>query len=177
MIKILHLSTGGTITGCAPEYPQIADLAAFFSDAIHIEKYLCDSLKMTAEYSSVEICNKDSRDINEQDLKNLQNEIEKAYSTTKHFLITHGTYTMPETAIYLMDNLPENILNDVSIILTGAMYPMNLIGSDGLMNLGASVSSLINSDKPLGIKINMHGKNWEPRTIEKDTENLIFKEI
>ncbi|MFC1600195.1 asparaginase domain-containing protein, partial [Patescibacteria group bacterium] len=140
-------------------------------------KYLTVSLKISADYSMKTICNKDSREINNDDREKLTQEIEKAYKEdTKLFLITHGTFTMPETGIYLMENLPEELLSDISIVLTGAMYPMNLMGGDGLLNLGASVSSLINADKSFGVKINMHGKNWNPRNIDKDVDNLVFKE-
>ncbi len=178
MRKILHLATGGTITGCAPEYPQIAELAACFSDSTDIEKYLTLSLKVYADYSMKIICNKDSREITEEDRKALAQEISNAHENgIKSILITHGTFTMPETGMFLLENLPEDILSDVSIVITGAMYPMNLAGGDGLLNLGASISSLINADTPLGVVINMHGKNWDPRKIKKDAENLIFEEI
>lgn len=176
MKKILHLSTGGTITGCEADYPAISKLSHFFSDPIDIEKYLNESLRMVATYSRREICNKDSRGITEQDRAVLKIEIERAFEEGIHdFLITHGTYTMPETGIYLMENLSEDCLNNISVVLTGAMYPMNLVGGDGLLNLGASVSMLINSESPFGIKINMHGKNWDPKLIEKDADSLIFK--
>lgn len=178
MREILHLSTGGTITGCESDYPAISKIAAFFKDAVDIGKYMKEALKVSADYSIREVCNKDSRDMTDDDRKILKSEIERAYNEgIKHFLITHGTYTMPETGVYLLDNLSEGILKDTSIILTGAMYPMNLFGGDGLMNLGASVSVLINSDKPLGVKLNFHGKNWDPRHTKKDDRNLIFKEV
>ena len=177
MKKILHLSTGGTITGCESEYPAISKISMFFADAIDIDKYLTQALKISADYSLKEVCNKDSREITNDDRKVLTIEIERAYKEgINHFLVTHGTFTMPDTGIYLLDNLSEDILNDASIVITGAMYPMNLMGGDGLLNLGASVSDLINSDKSLGVVISMHGKNWDPRKITKDAENLIFKE-
>lgn len=177
MEKILHLSTGGTITGCETDYPVIAKLSHFFGDPVDIEKYLTESMKVTAEYEGREICSKDSRAITKDDRVILCKEIERAYKTgTKRFLITHGTFTMPDTGIFLLENLPKEVLTDISVVLTGAMYPMNLIGGDGLLNLGASVAVLINAEKPLGVVINMHGKNWNPRHIEKDADNLVYVE-
>lgn len=177
MRKILHIGTGGTISGCESDYSAIDKIAKFFTDAIDIGKYLSESLHISAEYSTREVCFKDSRDINEYDRKIIQQEIERAYEEgIRHFFITHGTYTMPETGKYLIENLPQEILEKVNAVITGAMYPMNLVGGDGLLNIGASVSSLINSDLFFGVKINMHGKNWDPYKIQKDAKNLIFEE-
>ena len=177
MKKILHLSMGGTISGCETDYPQIENLAQFFPNSVDIEVYFTHSMKIPAEYSAKEVCKKDSRSITDDDRKVLLQEIEKAYKEdVRNFLITHGTFTMPETGRFLVKNLPEDLLSEVSIVITGAMYPMNLVGGDGLLNLGASVSTLINAEKPLGVIINMHGKNWDPRKIKKDAENLIFEE-
>lgn len=178
MKKILHLSTGGTITGCAPEYPEIEELAKSFSDSTDIKKYLTLSFKIHADYSMKAICNKDSREITTNDRDVLREEILQAHQAgVRHILITHGTYTMPDTGLYLINHLPEDVLHAMCIVITGAMYPMNLEGGDGLLNLGAAVSSLINADHALGVIICMHGKNWHPGAIQKDAKNLIFREI
>lgn len=178
MKKILHLVMGGTISGKETDYPQIEELSHFFSDGIDIGMYLTKSMKMMAEYSMREVADKDSRSITKDDRKIMVQEIERAYKEGIHdFLITHGTFTMPETGMFLLENLSGDTLKNISIVITAAMYPMNLIGGDGLLNLGASVAVLINTDEPLGVIINMHGKNWDPQKIEKDAENLIFKEL
>lgn len=177
MNKILHLSTGGTITGCETDYPQISKLSHFFSDPIDIGKYLTESMKMQAEYSHREICNKDSRGITNEDRETLMEEIKRAYNEgVRLFLVTHGTFTMSDTGVYLQKSLPAEILGDISVVLTGSMYPMNLIGGDGLLNLGSSVSALLNAEKPLGIVMNMHGRNWDPSKVEKDADQLVFVE-
>lgn len=132
---------------------------------------------MFADFSARDVCNKDSRSITEDDRKILLQEVERAFKEgVRHFLVTHGTFTMPETGTYLMENLSDSTVSDVSIVITGAMYPMNLVGGDGLLNLGAAVSALINSNEPLGIVINMHAKNWDPSKIKKDADNLLFHE-
>jgi len=55
---------------------------------------------------------KDSREIALEDLKEMLSVIKK--SKEKYFIITHGTYTMPDTARYLESHL-EN--TDKTIIL------------------------------------------------------------
>ena len=172
---ITHILTGGTINGCAPEYPLVGRLAEIFN----IDKFLTKSLQAFAEFSTFEICKKDSREITAKDRENIATIIQKDFKNNgvKHFLITHGTYTMPETGIYLLEHLTEEVLSQCSVVITGSMYPLNFIGSDALLNIGASLSSLLNAPSPLGVKICIHGKNWDPRKIRKDAENLIFQEI
>ena len=92
----------------------------------------------------------------------------------KKFLITHGTYTMPDTGKYLMNNLSKKTIEGSTIIITGSMYPWNVYGSDAPMNLGASVSQLI-SGYVNGVWICMHGKLFDPRHVSKNVDKLIFE--
>jgi L-asparaginase/Glu-tRNA(Gln) amidotransferase subunit D len=91
-------------------------------------------------------------------------------------LITHWTYTMPDTWIFLENYIDKDILKNISVVITWAMFPWNVFWSDAPMNVWASISSLLNSEKPLGVKICMHWKNWDVNHIKKDAENLIFEE-
>lgn len=173
--KILHLQTWGTITGNVPEYQEIQKLADIFLDYVDIGKYITYSLQAPCEYKMIKICNKDSRDILDVDRQRLVEEIEKAYKKwVKDFLITHGTYTMPDTGKYIDGHLPKEIREDISLVITGAMYPWWVLWSDAPMNIWASISTLLNAEKPVGVTISMHGKNWDIYKVEKDTENLIF---
>ena len=175
---ITHILTGGTIGGCVPEYPEVGRLVGIFNDSSNIDKFLTQSLQTVADFSVVELCKKDSREISDQDRENIAKIISEGFKNrVRHFLITHGTYTMPETGIYLLEHLTEEVLSQCSVVITGSMYPLNFIGSDALLNIGASLSSLLNASSPLGVKVCMHGKNWDPRKIRKDAENLIFQEI
>lgn len=176
MSKILHLSTGGTIDGHVPEYPEIKKAKDIFGDISNLNNYIVETFKIHSDYSSKEICSKDSRDITDEDRKKLTQTIEKAYTINKidKFLVTHGTFTMPETGKYLLLNIDKSILKKISVVITGAMFPLNVVGSDALLTVGASISSLLNTQNPLGVIICMHGKNWNPEKVKKDTQNLIF---
>lgn len=177
-VHIQHILTGGTISGCVPEYPEVERLLSRFNDAFNIDKYVIDSWSGYCVFSSVEVCQKDSREVTVEDRKKILDVVNESFNNgISNFLITHGTYTMPETGIYILENLSEEILANVNIVITGSMYPLNFIGSDALLNLGASLSSLINAETFWGVKICMHGKNWDPRSIVKDSEKLIFKEL
>ncbi len=173
--KILHIKTGGTIAGRIPEYKEIEYISDTFTDCVNFEKYITQTFKITNPYSELDICYKDSREINEDDRKKILDGFLYHYKKgVRKFLITHGTYTMPETGRYLLENIPKQFLDDSLIIITGSMYPWVLFGSDAPFNLGASITTLIQHTIN-GVYICMHGGIFDPRHIQKDNENLIFK--
>ncbi len=97
-----------------------------------------NSLKTNNEYIYTEICMKDSREISLEDLKKLLSSIQE--SEANHFLITHGTYTMPDTARYLESHLKWN---DKKIILVGSMIPLTGFSpSDAWFNLWFAIWNL-----------------------------------
>ena len=173
--KLLLIKTGGTIDGCVPEYSEVEKISGIFGDTVNYSKYLTQSFKAAIEYKEFEVCRKDSREVTDEDRRIVAQVIEREYHTgTKLFLVTHGTYTMPDTGKFLQDNLPADVLEDVTVVLTGAMYPWNVIGSDAPMNIGASISQLI-SGYQKGVWLCMHGKMFDPRNVKKDVENLVFE--
>jgi L-asparaginase len=94
-------------------------------------------------------------------MENVKKTIEE--SDHKHFLITHGTYTMPDTARYLQENLNEK---DNVIIFTGSMIPLEAFaGSDAAFNLGFSFAEIFYL-KP-GIYVCMNGRMFDPNEIAK----------
>jgi L-asparaginase len=119
------------------------------------------SLKLENNFSFHQVCMKDSRSITNADLKKILAIINR--SKAKKFLITHGTYTMPDSARFLEARLGST---DKVVILTGAMIP--LIGfspSDAPFNLGYSIASLDNL-KP-GVYVCMNGKTFNPKEVMK----------
>lgn len=176
METIHHIKTGGTIGGCVNEYPEITTLGKMFPDMIDLDKYLTASLKMFAQYSEEVACHKDSREITDEDRARIVKMIEARYSEgAKKFLVTHGTFTMPETGKFLLEHLSKKVLDDSQIIITGSMFPWILMGSDAQLNLGAALGLLINSDESR-VAICMHAKLFDPLHVKKDAENLIFEE-
>jgi L-asparaginase/Glu-tRNA(Gln) amidotransferase subunit D len=172
--KLLLIKTGGTIGGCVPEYIEIEQIANLFDDSVNFNKHITQSFKAAIEFSEFEVCRKDSRSITDSDRNIIVQVIEREFNQgTNSFLVTHGTFTMSETGVFLIENLPKESLDNALIILTGSMYPWNVYGSDAPMNLGASISQLI-SRNVKGVWICMHGKLFDPRKVEKDTDRRIF---
>jgi L-asparaginase len=83
-------------------------------------------------------------------------------------IIIHGTDTMVETARLL----GEAELGK-TIVLTGAMIPYAVTGSDSLFNLGCSVSAVQLS--PHGVYIAMNGRLFPWHNVRKDREEGVFK--
>lgn len=173
--KLLLLTTGGTIGGCVPEYVEIEQIANLFSDTINFEKHVTQSFKAAIKYEEFEVCKKDSREITDDDRSIIAQTIEREYQQgTKLFLVTHGTFTMSDSGKFLLNSLSDEILKDASIVLTGAMYPWNVYGSDAPMNLGASISQLL-SGNAQGVTICMHGKLFDPLKVVKDPNRRLFE--
>ena len=88
----------------------------------------------------------------------------------QQIVITHGTDTMVETANMLAD---ANI--DKTIVLTGAMIPVKFGSSDGLFNMGSSLSFV--QALPSGIYIAMNGQIFNQENVKKNKKMGIFEEL
>lgn len=142
--------TGGTIDSY---YDGRKDTAVPYKHSI-IPGYL-KSLNIEHKLKFTEVCMKDSRELGASDLKKIRSVIEK--SPFKNFIITHGTYTMPDTARFLK---ASNSKKDAVVILTGAMIPMGMGNSDAPFNLGYTIA-IIDSLKS-GIYVCVNGKLFGP---------------
>lgn len=119
------------------------------------------SLKLYNDTEFTEVCLKDSRELTQTDLQNILKTIEE--SVHKNIIITHGTYTMPDTARYLKAQLKRI---DQVIILTGSMIPIKGFSpSDGPFNLGYSLAKL--QYLPAGIYLCMNGKVFSAEEVSK----------
>jgi len=94
-------------------------------------------------------------------------------SKEENILITHGTFTMKDTAKFLEDLMIKEKLNK-KIIITGAMIP--IVGfslSDASFNLGFSFASFNNIND--GVYICMNGGIFKKDEVEKNIELLRFE--
>ncbi|MBS3136852.1 asparaginase [Candidatus Woesearchaeota archaeon] len=95
---------------------------------------------------------KDSRQLVQSDRKKIL--IATEQSPCKKIIITHGTYTIPDTAKFLQTNLQRK---DQTIILTGSMIPLTGFSpSDAPFNLGFSFAKL--PELSAGVYICMNGR-------------------
>ncbi len=168
-MKSLHvhiLKMGGTIEFKDPGY-EIMNQQMMKLDTT-IENYLKNMVKPHFTYSTESVCDKDSREITPEDLEVLAKAIEN--TVHENILITHGTFTMKNTAKFLT----ERKLSNKKIILTGSMIPiMGFSVSDASFNLGFSIASFRNSQP--GVFICMNGGIFDYNEINKNTELLRFE--
>ncbi|HZX19770.1 MAG TPA: asparaginase domain-containing protein [archaeon] len=162
---IHFILTGGTIDSY---YDAPNDTVKPFKKSV-LPDYL-KGLKLNTKLVFTEVCMKDSRQINSEDRKNIAEIIEK--SPEKRFIITHGTYTMPDTARHLEANLKRK---DATVIFTGSMAPIDFPKTDSTFNLGYSLAEIQNLNH--GIYICMNGKIFSPKETIKLVAEGIFVSI
>ncbi len=85
-------------------------------------------------------------------------------------IVTHGTDTMTETARLLHDRGL-----DKTIVLTGALVPYSISGSDAVFNLGTAVSAVQLLDR--GVYVVMNGRVFPADQVRKDTTRGVFEAI
>ena len=159
MIKIL--TTGGTIGGY--EYAHEADIPKITE--ISIEDFL-KVANVSVEYSIQTILKKDSRFITEKDRQLI---IETIYNEEENkILITHGTYTMVETAIYI----GRQGINK-TIVLVGSFILGTLNETDAPSNLKFAIDSLMRL--PVGVYIAMNEQVFDWNNVKKNSETNKFE--
>ena len=144
---IYFILTGGTID--AKTQGQERD--ALFNHSA-IPDYI-NSLNLPGDFEFKQMVWKDSRDISQEDRTNILKEIEKCGS--KNIIITHGTYSMAETARFLKNNM---LSKNKTIILTGALVPITFKNSDAQANLRYAIGQL--ELLPPGVYVSMNGRSF-----------------
>lgn len=153
---IHFILTGGTIDSF---YDGTKDTAVPQEHSV-VPKFV-KTLKLYEECEFTEICMKDSRTLNDTDRKNVLEAVTN--SRAQRIIITHGTYTMPDTARYLKAHLKDL---DKVIILVGSMIPLEgFIPTDAGFNLGYAVAQ--SQVLGQGIYVCMNGRIFAPDEIIK----------
>jgi L-asparaginase len=88
-------------------------------------------------------------------------------------VITHGTDTMPETAAVLGPHF--GAAAGKTIVLTGAMVPYAISGSDALFNLGFACAAA--QTLPAGVWIAMNGRVHRWDDVRKNREAGVFEPL
>ncbi len=148
--------TGGTIDSY---YNGVHD-SVTPSETSVIPEFIA-SLKLYHDAQFTTVCMKDSRNLNQDDLNNILTTVEESPATK--IIVTHGTYTMPDTAKYLKANLQRK---DQVIIFTGSTIPIKGFSpSDGTFNLGYALAEA--DHLAPGIYVCMNGKVFNPDEVIK----------
>lgn len=153
---IHFILTGGTIDSY---FEGAIDTVVPYKKSI-IPQFI-KNLKLYEETEFTQVCMKDSRDLSKTDLENILKAVEE--SKHKKIIISHGNYTMPNSAKYLKEILKRK---DQTIIFTGSLAPLvGVTPSDAAFNLGYSFAKV--KELRAGIYICINGKIFTPHEIIK----------
>jgi len=153
----LHfILTGGTIDSY---YDGVKDTAVPNEHSV-VPKFV-KILKLYEECLFTEVCMKDSRELNDSDKKNIIKAVTD--SESKRIIITHGTYTLPDTARYLKAHLKDH---GKVIIFVCSMIPLEGFSpTDAGFNIGYAVAK--SQELSEGIYVCMNGRIFTPDEIIK----------
>lgn len=163
--RISVILTGGTISKTYDPH------TAVMQNREPVAKRLIQSLRINdARIRLRELLNKDSRDLTEEDLETIVETVRLSVRRNDAVAIVHGTDTMTRTADLLVERLPDL---RVPVVLTGAMTPAVIEGSDGRQNLTEALFAcrLLTP----GVYIVCHGRALRCPGVEKDYETLTFR--
>lgn len=128
--RIKVLGTGGTI---AAKGSSSSSTAGYKVD-LTIQDMLgaIPDISRICEIEYEQLCNVDSKDINEEQLFIIYRAVSYALQHFDGVVITHGTDTLSETAFFIESTIDAG---EVPIVFVGSMRPSTSVSADGPMNL------------------------------------------
>ena len=155
-VTLHFIMTGGTIDS---HYDGTKDTAVPTKHS-SIPAFI-KALKLYEDCEFTEVCMKDSRSLTTADRQRVLQTVEK--STSQRIIITHGTYTLPDTARYLRAHYKNK--NKV-IVFVCSMIPLSgFFPTDAGFNLGYAVAKSQTLAK--GIYVCMNGRIFKPEEVLK----------
>jgi L-asparaginase len=170
---MLFVVTGGTIDklpSYLPDAKTFDENSKVFRET-HLPEML-EKAKLLSEFTindSLEMV--DSLDMTDEHREKISETIED--SEEDQVVVTHGTDTMPETAMFLDRN---SRLGNKTIVLTGAMVPYSLgEKSDAMFNIGNAIAYA--QALPSGVYVAMNGQAHPAGNVQKDVEAGVFRPL
>ena len=158
---IRFVTTGGTIDKI------YFDALSQFEVGDSLVKHILTDGLVEFDYDIVPLLQKDSLEMTDADRQSLYDLIAK--DDAKHFIITHGTDTMPETAEKLAG------LAEKTIVLTGALTPARFRTTDAVFNVGMAVAA-VQACEP-GVYIAMNGQVFPAGEVRKNRDANRFEKM
>jgi L-asparaginase len=158
-MQIRFITTGGTI-----DKIYFDALSDYHIGDSPLQSILAEGL-VEFDYDIVPLLRKDSLEMTDEDRAQLRDYI--AGDDATHYVITHGTDTMAETAEALVG------LEDKTIVLTGALTPARFRTTDAVFNVGMAVAA-VQVAAP-GVYIAMSGQVFEAGAVRKNRAENRFE--
>ena len=119
------------------------------------------------DYEIASLFRKDSLELTDDDRLLLKETIEN--DDARHFVISHGTDTLVETAAVL-SGIP-----DKTIVLTGALSPARFRTTDAVFNVGMAVAAAQMAEP--GVYLAISGQVFEASKVRKNRDRNRFERI
>ena len=158
---IRFITTGGTI-----DKIYFDALSQFEVGESQVKHILTEGL-VDFEYDVVPLLQKDSLEMTDEDRAMLRDYIANDDGT--HYVMTHGTDTMPETAEALAG------LDGKTVVLTGALTPARFKTTDAIFNVGMAVAA-VQTSAP-GVYIAMSGQVFAAGEVRKNKSENRFEKL
>ena len=158
---IRFISTGGTI-----DKIYFDAMSEFEVGDSQVEYILTEGL-IAFDFDVISLFRKDSLELTDDDRQQLREFISADDAT--HFVITHGTDTIVQTAEAIAG------IEGKSIVLTGALSPARFKGTDAIFNVGLAVAA-VQLVEP-GVYIAMNGQVFAGDNVRKNRDENRFERV
>lgn len=158
-MKIVFITTGGTIDKIyfdAKNGYEVGD-----PQVIHI----LTEAQVAFDYEIHTPFRKDSLDLTDRDRERIRETVEA--ESCPRVIVTHGTDTMVETGLALLE------CRNKTIVLTGSLAPARFKTSDAEFNLGMAIAAV--QTLPHGVYITMNGRVFPAADVQKNFEKNRFE--
>ena len=152
MSQITFLTTGGTID------KVYFDASSEFEVGESVIEHILREGLVDFDFEVVALMRKDSLEMGDADREEIREYI--ANHAGSHYIITHGTDTMPQTASALRE------ITGKTIVLTGALTPARFRTTDAVFNVGMAVAAV--QSLPHGVYIAMSGQIFPAGAVVKN---------
>lgn len=167
--KIKIFGTGGTI---ASKGASSSNTAGYHVD-LTIQQLLQEipDISQICEIDYEQLCNVDSKEIDEEALLKIYSGVSKALQTFDGIVITHGTDTLAETTFFIESTIDSG---DVPIVFVGSMRPSTSISADGPMNLYQAICIAANrQSRGRGVLVSLNDQISAGYYITKTNANTL----
>lgn len=160
-MRIQILTTGGTID------KVYFDAKGGYEVGAPMVREILTQGRVALEIEVVELLRKDSLEMTDADRAQIREAISS--SPASHFVVTHGTDTIVDTARVLQQ------LSGKTVVLTGALQPGRFADSDAPFNLGMAIAA-VQTLAP-GIYIAANGRVFAADKVRKNRELNRFEDL